>query len=172
MSKQPRTGNQLWPDLWTALVAKRGGGGGAQKCAQDSITPTSGCAYALLCRVVLPCNAPQGFNALDRGVFYVLKGQTAGNLSTVHAQTDVHRSGSRHRRGRETHDFGRGPPGGRTRRGIYQFTLIWTLPTSCCRGKSSASHCYELCTLPCGGEDSLYSVPSCPFYRHIRDGTL
>lgn len=45
---------------------------------------------------LLPGNAPQGLNALDCGIFYVLKGQAARNSGPVHGQTDLHWPGAGH----------------------------------------------------------------------------
>lgn len=82
---------------------------------------------------VLPGNTPQGFNALDCWVFYVLKSQSPRNFGSVNTQTDLHRSSSRHRRCREAHDLWHGPPGESTKkREKYLFVvLIMTLPVCC-----------------------------------------
>lgn len=77
------------------------------------------CVYAGLHCSALPGNAPQGFNALDCGVLYVLEGQTLRNFGPVHAQADLHRSGSRHRRRGEAHNLRHGPPGGSAKRGRF-----------------------------------------------------
>lgn len=99
--------------------------------------------HAMLYRViVLPGNAPQGFNALDCRVFYVLKGQTPRNFGPIDSQTDLHCSCSCHRWCREAHNLRHSPPGGSTKREIYSWLWLW-LPTRCCSGKSltSCSYC-------------------------------
>lgn len=68
---------------------------------------------------MLPGDAPQGFNALDCGILYVLKGEAPGYFGPIDAQTDLHQSGSRHRRSREAHNLRHGPPGGSTARVTY-----------------------------------------------------
>lgn len=104
----------------------------------------------------LPGNAPQGFDALDRGVFDVLERQTSWNFGPVHTQTDLHWPRSHHWWCRETHNLRHGPPVGKTKGGIYSCLWLW-LPAYCCRGKSLTSCSYEPCTLP-WGERIHYSL--------------
>lgn len=57
----------------------------------------------------LPCNTPVWFNALDGGVFYVLKGEALPDLGVVHAHADLHWANPRQGRGGVTHYLCHGP---------------------------------------------------------------
>lgn len=64
------------------------------------------------CACCLPCDAPVWVNALDGGVFYVLKGEALPDLGVVHSHTDLDRADPRQGGGGVAHDLRHGPSAG------------------------------------------------------------
>lgn len=83
--------------------------------------------------VLLPGDAPQGLNALDCGIFYVLKGQAARNSGPVHRQADLHRPGAGQWWRGEAYDLWRRPPGGDTTSCFSVLSVHLTLTSCPCR---------------------------------------